>query len=331
MFNSNIPKKENKLLLGLSDFVASNLDKTIIDKADLLDSLTDKKVHVFGQILDSGDFKNIAQRLTEDQWPKLIQSANSKITQQMKKRLETEEAKNTLVSMIAKDNFLKHHNVAITELRRLDKDYYEVKVYLVCGAGFLEGSFKQIIRVIKETLRENDVNVRVLCLRCSSKNLRFSGPYCLCNDCGTLSDIDEDQIIKTYDEKDKSFWWAKAMADMTVGRSNGVSLPKHTLAVTAYEDDGVLVRMTAIVLAIPSDDLVEQKEVWLSGDTALDEMDRFRTDCELLAKKYNCKLTMMDAPVPLEKCPCDCGGYLSRQIATDDLRRLYRDQASNRG
>ena len=90
----------------------------------------------------------------------------------------------------------------------------------MCGAGFLEGSFKQIVRDIKETLKENDVHVRVLCLKCSSKNLRFSGSCCLCNDCGTLSNIDEGQIIKTYDEKDKKFWWAKAMADMTIGSSN---------------------------------------------------------------------------------------------------------------
>ena len=210
-----IPKKQHKLIRGLSDFVCSHLEKTVKTKEDILDNLNPNlKVFTFGEFFDSILFKKTTKNFTEQQWQKLIQSSNSKIGIKLKDQKREEIALNKLLELVEQDNFLKSQNISIVELVRYDKNYFGIKVYFICGAYFLEGSLKELVIQIREILKEENVSIRAFCPSCSGKNLRFADIYCLCNECGALSILEENKVVKQYKQEDKQFWWAKALADM---------------------------------------------------------------------------------------------------------------------
>jgi len=217
---SNVPKREHKLLRGLSDFVSSVLEVPVASKEDLLEKISKDPNHfcgVFGQTLNCNGFKRIAEALTGEQWQKLVRLSNIKISEAEKIRGREKVALDRLLTMIANDEVLKHYNVSVTELAEFEKHYYCAKVHLICGSGFIEGNIQNIVAQIKRILRENKVELRIFCMACSSKNLRFGGWFCLCYDCGTLSEPSENRIVKKYKPEDKQFWWAQAMADSGSG------------------------------------------------------------------------------------------------------------------
>jgi hypothetical protein len=101
----------------------------------------------------------------------------------------------------------------------------------------------------------------------------------------------------------------------------------YTLCVAAYyiegEDPMESVRVTAVVTDLRTDRTVEIYEAW-SEDTNIDKA----SDAILaLSIKYKVSVTLLEAPVLLEKCPCGgCDGYLTRKITSHDLAQLRHSQ-----
>lgn len=202
--------KERKLMERLSNFVASRHNEIIQDKKDICKS---KQEFIFDPLNDFRYFKESTKNFTEDQWQILIAKSNTKITEKLKQKQKEQSALTNLRALIQQDDLLKLHNVSIVELVKED-NYFVSKVYLISGAYFIEGTITEIFNQIRQIVKEEKIQVRIFCPACSSKELRFSGHFCLCNDCGSLSIPDQNKIVKKYKLKDKDFWWAKALVDM---------------------------------------------------------------------------------------------------------------------
>ena len=145
-------------------------------------------------------------------------SKRSKMRMEKRDKLQkeklSEEGLKKIRNVIDTDEFLKYHNISIVDWLMCDKGYCFIKVYFICGPYFLEGTIDEIIDDIRHILKENKVDIKIFCPSCSSKNLRFSGGFCLCNDCGSLSIPEDNRVVKQYKLEDKKFWWAKALVEM---------------------------------------------------------------------------------------------------------------------
>ena len=98
--------------------------------------------------------------------------------------------------------------------------------------------------------------------------------------------------------------------------------PSHTVCVAGYYDPGdpekKLAAISVVVTRLDTDETVERFRA--DGDADMDEV----TDRAVaLATKYNAPLSMVNQPVPLEKCSCSrCDGWLERSITSKDLARI---------
>jgi len=207
----HFPKKEKKLMRGLS---ADGLLKTKEDIFAQLSKAPEIHMVIFGQMFDKNLFKIATENFTDEQWQKLISFSNSKIGDKLKREQTEKGAMGRLLKLIAEDEFLKSYNVSVVELCYYGDNEFVAKVYLICGGYFLEGTLEDIVELIRDALKENGVNIKAFCPSCSSKNLRFANEYCLCNDCGALSIVEEGKVVKRYKQEDKRFWWANALGDI---------------------------------------------------------------------------------------------------------------------
>ena len=133
--------------------------------------------------------------------------------QEDREKKEEDAALAKILNIISTDDFLKYHNITISELVKF-ADCFAIKVYFICGVYMLEGTISELISDIRHILKEENVQIKIFCPACSSKQLKFASNYCLCNDCGSLSIPEEDKVVKQYKPEDKPFWWAKAMVDI---------------------------------------------------------------------------------------------------------------------
>jgi len=211
---SNIPKKQHKLMIGLSDYLSTVLKEIIKDKENIYNNLDPKhSCYTFGQMFNSDNFKNVTKNFNEEQWNILISQANKKIEIKQNEKLKEEKALNNLLLEISKDEVLKNHNISIVELVLCGKKDYIIKVYFVCGAYFLEGNTKELLEQFHQIIKENKINLKIFCPNCSNKNLRFIEEFCLCNNCGAFSLPEENKVLKIYKKEDKSLWWAKVLVE----------------------------------------------------------------------------------------------------------------------
>jgi len=212
---SRIPKKHDKLMDGLSDFVSACSSDLIKSKEDIFLKISPKHIvwGIFGLSMSLSFFKKITLDFTESQWQSLINRSNNKIVENKKIEEKEKFALDKLLDLISKDEILSRHNISVAEIARYDKNYFCVKVYFVCGAYMLEGSIKEIVIQMREIIKEENIDIKVFCFSCSSKNLKFISHYCGCNDCGTLSDLEGEKIVKKYDVT-KGNWWAEVILDV---------------------------------------------------------------------------------------------------------------------
>lgn len=233
--HANIPPNWNHWLLNLKvgDEVILNMKfqkiEEINDKIIIMESrkkfnrfngvpLNKKKQRRRGNILLEKNDKNIGiiNAFISEQKEK-------NKTREEKYQLEREknEEQNNIVlkkieEMINNDDLLKKYNITITEILGVSRDDYIVKVYFICGAHYIEGTLQCIITTMKKIVKDmikREFNIVIFCLNCSSKKLRFTGPRCLCNECGAFSDMDENKVLEIYPMDKKQFWWSMAMAN----------------------------------------------------------------------------------------------------------------------
>ena len=211
---NGIPKKQFKLMRGLSDYLSSCLDNIIDNNIDL-DKKVDLKLSVwaFGRSFNYDYFQAVTNDFTDQQWQILIEETNKKIAIKLKEEEKEEKMSNDLLLRISEDEILKYHNINVLEIGMIYKKSCAIKVSFVCGTYFLEGTIKELISDMRFILKDNNVDVRIFCPNCSSKQLRFMDDCCLCNDCGAFSSISENKVIKQYKLEDKQFWWAKVLAE----------------------------------------------------------------------------------------------------------------------
>lgn len=205
--NKNIQKNVRRRLFRIvsAEFFQQVSKEDIIKYIDGLENYKNFK---------EGEFKNFktkVKNLEDEQWKILISQHNTNIKQKIEMESLKTDSFNKLVSIIEKDNVLKYHNICfgINNFGIYGKNYFVIKIYLACGVYFVEGTLEEIVEQIKFELKENNVKIRVFCIACSSKRVSFMNQYCLCHDCGTVFDIDNNRIIEKYDIKDKDFWNAK--------------------------------------------------------------------------------------------------------------------------
>jgi len=211
---NGIPKKQHKLMRGLSEFLSSNINEIINDKNDIYKNLNhNHSSFIFGRFFNTDDFKYITKNFSDEQWEILISQSNIKVERKQKECQKEKEALDKLLLKISEDNFLKYHNITVLELVMYDKKYFLTKISFICGTYFLEGNINEIISDIRAILKENKIDIKVFCPNCSSKRLRFIDEFCLCNDCGAFSSVDKNKVVKKYKLEDKTFWWAKVLAE----------------------------------------------------------------------------------------------------------------------
>jgi len=186
--------------------------KQLINKEFVLEIIDELENCTFKDV-EFENFKKIVQDFDDEQWEIIVNQHNVNVNVKRKTDEGDKEKKafNVLVSAIDQDEFLKYHNVDFgrTNFARWDDDCFEAKVYLTCGVYFVGGTVKEIVNQIKHELKDNNIKIRVFCLSCSSKKLSFMNQYCLCSDCGSISDLDENKVVEKYDIKDKEFWRVK--------------------------------------------------------------------------------------------------------------------------
>jgi hypothetical protein len=106
----------------------------------------------------------------------------------------------------------------------------------------------------------------------------------------------------------------------------------HTATVTAYYDAtkglGTTVeeicRITLDVTDLTTDETVFFKEWWMAKESRT--IDEIMDDAYALSNPYNARRYVLEDPVPLEKCPCNCGGYLMNRVTSADLARKEADR-----
>jgi hypothetical protein len=211
---SSIPRKEHKLIRGLSDYLRKCIKEPIINRRDI-ERLIDRNTSVFiwGNLINWDAFITLTENKPDDFWERLIQSVNTKIKEEIEIEKDEKLAYNKLIEMIEKDNFLKEHNIGIADIAEVDKNYYVVKVYLVCGGYMLEGTLNEILSIIRSELKHCKVIIRSYCPFCTNKQLRYMDQAALCLSCGTAFEVDTGNILKQYPDHEKDFWGAKFMAD----------------------------------------------------------------------------------------------------------------------
>lgn len=205
-----IPENEKKLIRGLSEFVINGTKTLIKTKDDFSKLPSDYTVNVFGCAFNLEMFVEITKKFNDKQWQKLIQSSNDRIV----RKYTSKEALEKLQSAIDNDKYLSTQNISIVELVS-QKEKCTIKVYFTCGVYYLEGNVNQLIDQIRRVAKQNDVKVTVPCPSCSSNNVRVAAKYCLCNDCGSFSDLEENEVIEQFQPEEKQFWWAKVVAKLS--------------------------------------------------------------------------------------------------------------------
>jgi hypothetical protein len=181
-------------VLGKS--LSRSFNKFIATKDDIINKVLSNSTK-----LNPDQFMKAIENFTDSQWKSLIQSINDrirlrenqpfkvarkkarKLAREERAKREEEKAKQTalkeeaaeeeLLKIISEDEYLKNHNIAIVEIVNVFEDEYVVKVYLICGGYFIEGTIKEIISTIRRELKKNKVTVRIFCPACSSKKFKI--------------------------------------------------------------------------------------------------------------------------------------------------------------
>lgn len=95
---------------------------------------------------------------------------------------------------------------------------------------------------------------------------------------------------------------------------------RYTVTAAGYLDaEGNVARFTVAVVDLMSDTVIEAHESWISGD--LHEVSECAQKAADLAVKYHTSLRLLREPFALERCPCNCGGFLTRVSTSKDLAR----------
>ena len=159
------------------------------------------------------DVLDVCKNRDDAWWNILLSTLNREIVQNVRKEAEENKAIEELRKMIQDDEFLRDYNIGIRELVKYEKNYYIIKVYLASGAGFIEGSLKEICEQLADIIEDSDIEVETRCPICTKKEIRFSGNIGLCLICGTMYNVDTGEILKKYDESEKHLWVAKSLVD----------------------------------------------------------------------------------------------------------------------
>lgn len=212
----SLPKRESKLIDGLSDFIFSCTDELLASKEDMLSRIEDDwSAFVFDQDFDRDDFMEVIKDFTDEKWKKLMDATNFKIGQVLKLEKREAAAMKKILDAIKADEFLSSHNISIHSVEHLHANHYEASVFLICGIYELRGRVGQIVGKIKDILKRENVKVKIYCPGCSSKNIRlYDDAYCMCHDCGSLSLPHENKVIKQYSEESRDCWWHLPMDEL---------------------------------------------------------------------------------------------------------------------
>ena len=161
----------------------------------------------------------VCQDRDDNWWNTLLSTLNREIIENIQKQAQEDKALEELRRMIADDEFLRDYNIGIRELVKYGKNYYVIKVYLASGAGFLEGSLKELCEQLREIIENSDIEVETRCPICTKREIRFSGNIGLCLICGTMYNVDTGDVLKKYDEAEKHLWVAKSLVDPVMNRA----------------------------------------------------------------------------------------------------------------
>ena len=156
---------------------------------------------------------DVCKDRADDWWNILLTSLNKVINENVIREAEEDKAIDELRQMIQDDEFLCDYNIGIRELAKYGKNYYIIKVYLASGAGFIEGSLRDICNQLTKIIKHSDIEIETRCPICTKREIRFSGNIGLCLICGTMYNVDSDEILKKYDESEKHLWVAKSLVD----------------------------------------------------------------------------------------------------------------------